>query len=969
MSSPTRSSRSRQGAVGRLRRGSQVRFSVAAVTLLGTVAGCGTLPVIGENICGNGVLEPGEACDGPQPTGRACAADCLAFTCGASNGENATTANATCPEGLACGIDDTCFGAVGVLLPVATTVRGSADRFTTLGIQSNRPRSLIAQTADVFGRGRPRFLGFEPDATLRDDTTVLTSLGALGTLRLDNDKTEKLFGTVPGGTVVITAPGDGTIFSESFSTFASLPGPTRVALVRRPSEAYDDGMLLTTERGADGSEQIAGLAQDGRSSAPVLRFPGNAGDLLRVASVHDLDTESVTGCSPLLLALRGQVDVLRASVCERSADGVRLRTSDEANGILAENAKPMLRQPFPLQDGPFVALVDEDDFPDVVGVVQVPNDGSTAPDEEDLQGRAFTVGFGGPDGWGTAPPGSPDRTLGEAIVVGVVARRLSNERGSLGRPLVVGDFTNSPSPSEALDATSPWTTATSTGDAVGPHGLLVAFERAVGVARFARPTATGGKQTPALSFSISYLRSSSWTTAAIGSVNGDTIPDVVGGSRNDTDLDVLRGSGGLLFSVATIATGTTTEALALGDFDGDLVNDIAFSSSLLDAQGATDSTLSVVYGRRTATPDPVVLVARYPNTTIEQVAAAELAIPGTAVDITAELAVVTSDGNGGNNAVSVLRGDGNRLPISPLSLSAAGGIAGDTLATVAVRTSSADDSTRFVMIGDSGPEGIFLWRETSTAGATERGTRLPDCATEVDATAPASDTSLRLRRASGVAVDLDGDAIDEVVAAVTCQNGKFLYLFALDGDTWTVRAGGASWPIVSPAAATGGDDPNDGAAEVGAITLSRGDIDQDGFVDVLAQLDGTGPSRRADVRTLAYFGNGTSGIDALPGAAPTELRVDDAPVVSTTFLARSSLTGAPKTFVVATREGAFLSANEPGSRAFAYTRLAVGSAASSSGDRIDIRTLHGADVTGDTVDDLIVADSSGIHLYPGASHR
>jgi hypothetical protein len=934
---------------------------------LASFVACGTLPVIGENVCGNGVLEAGEACDGPQPSGQACATDCQAFSCGARTDEAGIETILGCPAGLACGIDNTCFGATGTLLPVSATFRGSADHLTTLGIQTGHPRTLIAQTSDVFGRGRPRFLGFEPDGSAGTDSTVLTSLGALGNVRLDDDKTEKLFGTVPGGTVVITAPGDGTVFSESFSTFASLPGPTRVALVRRPSEAYDDGLLLTTERAPSGEDQIVGLPQDVRNTAPVLRFPGNARDLLRVASVPDKATETTTGCSPLLVGLAGQVDILRASVCERSSTGVQLRLSDEPNGILAAHATPVLRQPYPLQDGPFLALVDEDDYPDVVSVVQLPSAAQPADDEEDLQGRAFTVGFGGPDGWGSAPPGEPNRAVGDATVLGIVARRLSSERGSLGRPLAVADFASKPSPSEALDPSAAWTTTTTNGDSVDDHGLLVAFERGVGVARFARPNLASAKTNPALSFSISYLRSSSWTTATIGSINGDDIPDVVGGSRNDTDLDVLRGSGGLLFSVATIATGSTTEALTVGDFDGDLVNDIAFSSSLLDASGTTDSTLSVVYGRRTATPDPTVLVARYANTTIDQVAAAELAIPGTAVDFTAELAVVTSDGNGQNNAVSVLRGDGNRLPISPLSLSAAGGISGETLATVAVRTSAAEDTNRFVMIGDSGPDGIFLWRETTAAGATERVVQLPDCATEVDQTAPTADTSVRLRRASGVAVDLDQDGVDEVVAAVSCQNGKFLYLFALNGDSWSVQGGGAAWPIVSPA-----DSPSSGEAgttEIGAITLSSGDVDQDGFADVLAQLDGTGPARRADVRTLVYFGNGSRGETMLPGASPLELRVDDAAVVTTTFLGRSSLAGAAKTLVVATREAAFLSANDPGARDFRYTRLAVGSAATSTGDRIDIRTIHGADVTGDAVDDLIVTDSSGIHLYPGGAHR
>ena len=60
--------------------------------------GCTDLPVITPGICGNGVLEPGEDCDGVGPEGAACAAPDEAHGC------ELVCSEAACPTGWACGL-------------------------------------------------------------------------------------------------------------------------------------------------------------------------------------------------------------------------------------------------------------------------------------------------------------------------------------------------------------------------------------------------------------------------------------------------------------------------------------------------------------------------------------------------------------------------------------------------------------------------------------------------------------------------------------------------------------------------------------------------------------------------------------------------------------------------------------------------------------------------------------------------
>ena len=85
------------------------------------LAGCADLQILPANECGNGVLEPGEACDGEAD-------------CGAPGAEHACQilcSSGACREGYACGLDGVCQAPSVTFESRSATLRGSTQRHYT----------------------------------------------------------------------------------------------------------------------------------------------------------------------------------------------------------------------------------------------------------------------------------------------------------------------------------------------------------------------------------------------------------------------------------------------------------------------------------------------------------------------------------------------------------------------------------------------------------------------------------------------------------------------------------------------------------------------------------------------------------------------------------------------------------------------------------------------------------------------
>jgi hypothetical protein len=97
-----------------------------------------------------------------------------------------------------------------------------------------------------------------------------------------------------------------------------------------------------------------------------------------------------------------------------------------------------------------------------------------------------------------------------------------------------------------------------------------------------------------------------WTMAQIADLNGNGFPDVVAATAGASGFMFFNGTGGPRLVDARVATARPLLFINTGDFDGDLLGDLALIESGAMSQGK--DTLSVAFGARDALPGTPVRV-------------------------------------------------------------------------------------------------------------------------------------------------------------------------------------------------------------------------------------------------------------------------------------------------------------------------------------------------------------------------
>jgi len=165
-----------------------------------------------------------------------------------------------------------------------------------------------------------------------------------------------------------------------------------------------------------------------------------------------------------------------------------------------------------------------------------------------------------------------------------------------------------------------------------------------------------------------------WTEGAIADLNGDGLPDVVAASNTELDVDFYVGNGTLALNPFTISTTGEVSQVAVGDFDGDRVNDLAISEVPADTSLPND--VSIAWGQAAAQPLPPARVGEF--ATVTQTVA--LPRPFTTLS---DLAVVAHPASAATTTlISELLANGGRQPIAPYFLTQTG-VADDTAIAIA----------------------------------------------------------------------------------------------------------------------------------------------------------------------------------------------------------------------------------------------------------------------------------------------
>jgi hypothetical protein len=155
--------------------------------------------------------------------------------------------------------------------------------------------------------------------------------------------------------------------------------------------------------------------------------------------------------------------------------------------------------------------------------------------------------------------------------------------------------------------------------------------------------------------------------AFIGDFNGTGAADVVASLDSALILDFYGGAGDGLFNYVSVFTGAPVKDIEVGDFDGDIVPDVALALGSLG--GEASDALAVSFGRAGAAPDSPVTIGRLG--TIVQIATGRFYNPATTLaDGISEIAAVSSTESGGETlqSLAILYGSQDRQLQAPYSL-------------------------------------------------------------------------------------------------------------------------------------------------------------------------------------------------------------------------------------------------------------------------------------------------------------
>jgi hypothetical protein len=767
---------------------------------------CGELPTVAANVCGNAIVEGTEECDTWAPTGKVCRPPtaiegACRFDC------SSTGTAADCPlERPHCGDDKICREATGTYEPFGSTWSTSAESLQAGDFDGDGRQDLLALgSPNGYWQSFPRILFF--DAAGHSQDIVDPRIAISSPILLSGEASDGKVVSTPQ-VVFTSSEGIGAVHVTADRTVIPIAYPIQVlpqgwsyrfVRLRGNAQSFLKESVIIFMHDSTTAASDPGVIMAVTSSTKLAPMP-KAQELLTGPPVaaNVVDDAKTSPCDEVLLTFRGDDQVYLLQPCDELGNWV---TTDQAPGAVVSLANShTISQP------PIVTRIDDRDA-HLDLLIADETDNATP-----------YIAFGQGDGSFAADPNNVAATLRTAWPVSVVrgdsCPLLSNVEH--GFPLAVSDLNG--------DGLADWVTRS---------GVQLTQSVTVDATQ---------KQVNIIACPVNRPSLTQWTAASIADFNRDNLLDVVAGSNSEPDLDFLQGTSVDALNPSVITTRGPLNQMAVGDFDGDQISDIAFdvvTSTTNQSTVSMSHTLSIAFGHFSESPETPSDLGDF--AAIDQMIAAKYS----GIDAIDELGVIATPSDTSGQQLSVFSGTSGRHPIAPIGLEvpASNGdlVSGDPLALAAGNLSDykylslVSVSIHCETVNDNIECTHRLWLVPGTA--TGRfGIPVPS--------APLPAEFLPFRRDELqlsvylLVGDIDGSAPDEALAITTDVAGSNIDL----------------WRIIVPASGT--DWLQQGTVELlgttpGTLTSSShpklADVNGDGLDDLVIIVDDGGGNQRLGI--------------------------------------------------------------------------------------------------------------------------